>query len=50
VTIVEQDAAPPRAAAEQLAWPLVQAVVQARLGPGEWRPSLNTIEVLGLLD
>jgi hypothetical protein len=50
VIIVEQDAAPPRAAAEQLAWPLVQAEVQDRLGPGEWRPSLNTIEVLGLLD
>jgi hypothetical protein len=48
--VVDQDTVPSRAEAERLVWPLVDAEVQDRLGPGEWRPSLNSIEVLALLD
>jgi len=47
---VDQDTAPTRAQAEQIGWPLVRAEVERRLGPGDWRPSLSTIEVLWLLD
>jgi hypothetical protein len=32
------------------AWPLVEAEVTDRLGPGEWRPTLGTIGVLAVLD
>jgi hypothetical protein len=46
---VEQDTAPTRAQAEAIGWPLVQAAVEGRLGPGDWRPSLNTLEVRWLL-
>jgi hypothetical protein len=47
---VEQDTVPTRAQAEQIGWPLVRAAVERRLGPGDWRPSLSTIEVRWLLD
>ena len=47
---IEQDTPPTRAQAEQIGWALVQAAVQRRLGPGDWRPSLATIEVLWLID
>jgi hypothetical protein len=46
---VDRATAPSRAEAEQVAWPLIDAAVRGRLGPGDWRPSLSTIEVLWLI-
>ncbi len=45
---VERPAAPDRDEAERLAWPAVHAVTVAALGEGDWRPSLNWIDVIGL--
>jgi hypothetical protein len=40
---------PTRAEAEALIWPAVEAATEQALGPGDWRPSLNWLEVIELL-
>ena len=40
---------PTRAEAEALIWPAVGAATEQALGPGDWRPSLNWLEVIELL-
>jgi hypothetical protein len=40
---------PSRAEAEQLIWPAVDAATADALGPGDWRPSLNSLDVIELL-
>jgi hypothetical protein len=40
---------PSRAEAEPLIWPAVEAATEQALGPGDWRPSLNWLEVTELL-
>jgi hypothetical protein len=40
---------PSRAEAEQLIWPAVDAATVDLLGPGDWGPSLNSLEVVELL-
>ena len=40
---------PSRAEAEALIWPAVEAATEQALGPGDWRPSLNWLEVTELL-
>ena len=40
---------PSRAEAEALIWPAVEAATEQALGPGDWRPSLNWLEVIELL-
>jgi hypothetical protein len=40
---------PSRAEAEALIWPAIEAATEQALGPGDWRPSLNWLEVIELL-
>ena len=47
---VERAAAPAREEAVQLVWPAVDAETTRALGEGDWRPSLNWIDVFELLD
>jgi hypothetical protein len=49
VIVVERDEPPDRAEAERLAWPLMEAYVVSRVGPGQWWISVNTLEVRELL-
>jgi len=46
---VRRDTAPAPAEAEQLIWPAVWAVTVSALGEGDWRPSLNWLDVIELL-
>lgn len=43
-------ATPGRDEAERLVWPAVEAETERALGPGDWRPSLNWLTVVRLLD
>jgi hypothetical protein len=45
---VQRDTAPTRAEAEQLIWPEIWAVTSRALGDGDWRPSLNWLDVIEL--
>ena len=45
---VQRDTAPARAEAEQLIWPEIWAVTSRALGDGDWRPSLNWLDVIEL--
>ena len=45
---VSRLAPPARAEAEALIWPAVEAATAQALGPGDWRPSLNWLEVIEL--
>jgi hypothetical protein len=47
---VQLAAAPARAEAVQLVWPAVNEETTRALGEGDWRPSLNWIDVFELLD
>lgn len=44
-------AAPPsRAEAERLIWPAIWEVTADRLGDGDWRPSMNWLDVIEFLE
>jgi hypothetical protein len=45
---VQRDTAPTRAEAENLIWPEIWAVTTRALGDGDWRPSLNWLDVIEL--
>lgn len=47
---VQSEIAPTRDEAERLAWSAVWAEVQQVLGPGEWWPSLNWLDLVRLLE
>jgi hypothetical protein len=47
---VVQQAAPDRDEAVRLVWPAVEAETSRALGEGDWRPSLNSLEVVELRD
>jgi hypothetical protein len=47
---VVRQAAPDRDEAERLVWPAVEAETSRALGEGDWRPSLNSLEVVELRD
>jgi hypothetical protein len=47
---VQSETAPTRDEAERLAWPAVWAETERALGPGEWRPSLNWLDTVRLLE
>ena len=49
MTVVERDTRPTREDADELISPAIQAEVISRLGPGDWLPSLNYLEVRELL-
>ncbi len=49
MTVVERETRPTREDADELISPAVQAEVIRRLGPGDWLPSLNYLEVRELL-
>ncbi len=46
---VERETAPAPEEAEQLVWPAVWEVTVRALGDGDWRPSLNWLDVVELL-
>ena len=46
---VRRETAPGWAEAERLIWPAVLAATTRALGPGDWRPSLNWLDVIELL-
>jgi hypothetical protein len=46
---VVRPAALSRAEAETLIWPAIETATQQALGPGDWYPSLNWLEVIELL-
>jgi hypothetical protein len=46
---VSRPTPPDRAEAEALIWPAVEEATEQALGPGDWRPSLNWLEVTELL-
>ena len=46
---VSSDPAPTRGEAYKLIWPAIWAECARGLGPGEWRPSLNTLSMVRLL-
>jgi hypothetical protein len=47
---VQSDTAPTREEAERLAWSAVWAETQRVLGPGDWWPSLNWLDMVRLLE
>jgi hypothetical protein len=47
---VVRQAAPDRDEAVRLVWPAVEAETSRALGEGDWRPSLNSLEVVELRD
>ncbi len=49
MTVVERETRPTREDADELISPAIQAEVIRRLGPGDWLPSLNYLEVRELL-
>jgi hypothetical protein len=46
---VRRDTAPGPEEAEELVWPAVWAETVRRLGEGDWRPSLNWLDVVEVL-
>ena len=46
---VQRESAPTRDEAEKLVWPAVEEVTRQALGDGDWRPSLNWLDVIELL-
>ena len=46
---VSRPTPPARAEAKALIWPAVEAATEQALGPGDWQPSLNWLEVIELL-
>jgi hypothetical protein len=46
---VSSDPAPAREEAEKLIWPAIWAETRRALGEGEWRPSLNWLDMIRLL-
>jgi hypothetical protein len=46
---VTRPAALSRAEAETLIWPAIETATEQALGPGDWHPSLNWLEVIELL-
>jgi hypothetical protein len=49
VAEVARTTAPTRADAEQLIWPAIRAQTANALGAGDWRPSMNWLDVIELL-
>ena len=49
MTVVDRETKPTREEAEELVYPAVHAETTRRLGEGDWRPSLNYLEVRQLL-
>jgi hypothetical protein len=47
---VRRETAPCRDEAEQLIWPAIEAETTRALGAGDWRPSLNWLDVIELLE
>jgi hypothetical protein len=47
---VRRETVPSRDEAEQLMWPAVDAETTRALGDGDWRPSLNWLDVIELLE
>jgi hypothetical protein len=47
---IECQTAPSRDEAERLVWPAVEAETERALGPGDWRPSLNWLDMVRLLE
>jgi hypothetical protein len=47
---VRRETAPSRDEAEQLMWPAIEAETTRALGDGDWRPSLNWLDVIELLE
>jgi hypothetical protein len=47
---VRRETAPSRDEAEQLIWPAIDAETTRALGAGDWRPSLNWLDVIELLE
>jgi hypothetical protein len=47
---VRRETAPTREEAEALIWPVIDEVTAAALGEGDWRPSMNWLDVIELLD
>jgi hypothetical protein len=47
---VRRETVPSRDEAEQLIWPAVDAETTRALGAGDWRPSLNWLDVIELLE
>jgi hypothetical protein len=47
---VHQEATPTRAEAEELVWPAIWEETRKALGDGDWRPDLNWLDLVELLD
>jgi hypothetical protein len=47
---VKRETAPTRDEAKELVWPAIWAETRRALGDGDWRPSLNWLDVVELLD
>jgi hypothetical protein len=47
---VRRETAPSRDEAEQLIWPAIEAETTRALGAGDWRPALNWLDVIELLE
>jgi hypothetical protein len=47
---VRRETAPSRDEAEQLIWPAIEAETTRALGDGDWRPALNWLDVIELLE
>jgi len=50
VVEVRRETVPSRDEAEQLIWPAIDAETTRALGAGDWRPSLNWLDVIELLE
>jgi hypothetical protein len=48
--VIWRETAPARDEAVQLIWPAIEAETARALGPGDWRPSLNWLDLIELLD
>jgi hypothetical protein len=48
--VVRRETVPARDEAVQLIWPAIEAETARALGPGDWRPSLNWLDLIELLD
>jgi hypothetical protein len=48
-TVIRLESAPYRDEAERLIWPAIWTVTAEALGEGEWRPSINWLDVIELL-
>jgi hypothetical protein len=47
---LRRETAPTRTEAVELIWPAIEEETARALGPGDWRPSLNWLELIELLD